>query len=173
MTQEENRVRLSRYRWRFTAALFAVILATTAAVGGGSVVLAVGPGSMIAVSGGWKDPACGTSAAEFDVRLFRDTNYGGTMWRFCSAFSDFCWTPYGNDSSDAASCALGWDAGTANDYASSAKFVSILGGSSCWVELRENRNYTGGQYRQWDPIWVSLFVPWPNDVMSSIRRVCA
>ena len=162
---------MKSYRWRISALFFATIIATTALVGGASVI-AAGAGQMIAVSGGFRDPNCGTSNAIFDVRLFRDTNYGGTMWRFCSNYNDFCWVPYGNDSSDAASCALGWDAGTANDYASSAKFVSILGGASCYVELREHRNYAGGQYRRWDPVWVSTFVPWPNDVISSVRRQC-
>jgi hypothetical protein len=165
-------VRLARYRWRIAAVLSSLVLASSMLVISGAATVAVGPGSMIAVSGGWRDGNCGTDQAIFDVRLFRDTNYNGTMWRFCSNYNDFCWVPYGNDSSDAASCALGWDAGTANDYASSAKFVSILGGASCYVELREHRNYQGGSYKQWDPVWVSSFVPWPNDVMSSIRRVC-
>lgn len=165
-------MKLKPYRWRIASVFFALVIATTAFVGGGSVVLAQGPGTMIAVSGGWRDPACGTENAIFDVRLFKDVGYEGTMWRFCSNYSDFCNSPYGSDSSDALLCANGYDGQTANDYASSAKFVAIYGGPSCYVELRENRNYQGGQYRRWDPVWVDSFVPWPNDVMSSIRRVC-
>jgi len=62
---------------------------------------------------------------------------------------------------------------SANDKGSSIKVSSIGGGASCWLEVRDDRNYGGARWRTWDPVNDPSWVPWPNDVSSSIRRVCS
>lgn len=158
-------------RWRIAAIASALVLATGILVVAAPAA-AAGAGSLEWTGTAWKDPDCGTSSAQFDVRLFRDTNYGGTLWRFCTAHTDLCWSPYGADSSDALLCGAGFDGDTANDYASSLKVKSVLGGTSCRAQLRTDPGYGGSALTYWDPADVPSLVPWPNDALSSLRRIC-
>lgn len=163
---------MTRFRWRIAAIVSALVLIGPAIVWNTHPTLAVGPGQMTWTGSIWRDPACGTPAATFDVRLFRHIDQGGTTWRLCSNYSDWCWAPYGNDSSDALACSLGLPNDTLNDKVSSLRVVSVLGGDSCRVRLHEHANYGGAALTYWDPATVDTLVPWPNDVLSSARRVC-
>lgn len=163
---------MTRLRWRISAVASGFVLATLLLVGGGASVSA-GPGTMIWTGSYWKDPVCGSGNELFVARIWTNANYTGTSWKFCSAYSDLCYVSHGQDSSDALLCSQGYDAGTANDYASSIKISSIGGGASCSLRWYDNRNYGGAQWVQWDPINDSNLGPtWPNDVWSSVRRVC-
>lgn len=156
--------------WRLPVLLLVVMLATLAPV---SVpVVAAGSGTMEWTGSRWEDPVCDTANEQFDVRLFRDINYGGTQWRICGAKANFCWSPYGIDSPAGALCLnAGYDGETMNDYPSSMKVISINGGSSCRVKLHEHANYTGGAIVEYDPVNRSSLFPY-NDALSSARRVC-
>lgn len=165
---------MNRLRWRISAVASALVLATLGVLAAGpSVTFAVGPGSLTWTGTLWKDARCGTVDQQFDVRLYRDVNYGGTQYRLCGAFEDFCWSPYGNDSSDALACGLGLPNGTLNDKPSSVKVIAVNGASSCRVRLHEHKDYGGAALTYWDPVWVPSLVPWPNDALSSVRRVCS
>ena len=133
---------------------------------------AAGQGTMIWTGTFWKDPACGTDDQKFRLDLFRDINYKGTKWRLCSDAPDLCWYPHGQNSSDSLLCQAGWDADTINDYPSSLKFLGVKGGDSCRVVLYEDPKYGGARVAYWDPIDVPDLRPWPNDAISSLRRVC-
>ena len=159
-------------RHRLAAVVSGTILATLLLVAGGAQVSAGGPGTFIDMGSYWKDPVCGSGNELFVARIWENINYTGESWKFCSNYSDFCWVPHGQSSSDAALCANGYDAGTANDYGSSIKISSIGGGALCSVRLYEHRNYGGAAWSQWDPINDSDLRPWPSDQGSSIRRVC-
>lgn len=162
------------FRHRLAAFLSGALLATLLFVAGGAQVSAGGPGTMIDMPGNWwKDPVCGSGNELFVARIWKDAGYSGESWKFCSNYSDLCWTPHGQDSSSALLCANGADGTTANDYASSIKISSIGGGSDCSLRWYDNRDYGGAQWTQWDPINDSNLGPvWPNDVWSSVRRVC-
>lgn len=161
-----------RWFWRLSLVGTSIALATLALVAGGAS-LAVGPGSMVWTGSYWKDPVCGSGNELFVARIWKNSGYSGESWKFCSNYSDLCWAPHGQDSSDAVLCAQGFDGDTANDYASSVKISSIGGGSTCSLRFYDNRNYGGAQWVQWDPINDSNLGPtWPNDVWSSVRRVC-
>jgi hypothetical protein len=161
------------YRWRISALLSALVIATGILVQA-APTLAVGTGSMVWTGSRYEDAACDSSSELFDVRLWRDANYSGTQWRMCLNHSNFCDSPFGNDSAPAALCrSAGLDGDTVNDYPSSIKVVSINGGSSCRVQLRDDAGYGGAAWTQWDPINDANLGPtWPNDTWSSIKRVC-
>ena len=159
-------------RHRLAAVFSGTILATMMLVAGGASVGAAGPGTFIDMGSYYKDPACGTDAALFKARVYKDINYGGESWIFCTNWSDACWVPHGQDSSAALLCGNGFDGTTANDYGSSIKISAIHGGSSCSLRLYDDRLYGGAQWVQWDPINDADLRPWPNDAWSSIRRVC-
>ena len=118
----------------------------------------------------WKDPVCGTSAQLFQVRMFRDNDYGGTQWRFCSNRDDLCTAPYGADSAAAGLCYLGVDGDTANDYPSSWKVTVVNGGPNCAVKVFDNQGYTGFGLTYYDPVNVSALGVL-GDEASSIKRV--
>lgn len=160
-------------RHRLAAVISGTVLATLLLVAGGANVGAAGPGTFIDMGSYWKDPVCGSGNELFVARIWKDAGYSGESWKFCSNWSDLCWVPHGQDSSSALLCANGYDGSTANDYASSIKISSIGGGSTCSLRLYDNRNYGGAQWVQWDPINDPNLGPtWPNDVWSSIKRVC-
>lgn len=162
--------RLTRYRWRIAAVASAVLLAATALPL--APTTAIGIGQMDKVSDTYyRDPACGGSDP-FIVDIWTDAGYQGTRFRFCSNHSNFCWSPFGNDSSSAQLCdAFGIDVPTANDRASSVKVVAVNGGSLCYVQFRDNADYTGAEWRAYDPKNDSDLGPvWPNDTWSSVRR---
>ena len=160
-------------RWRLAAVVCAIVIATGVVVQAGPG-LSIGPGTFTKVSDTYyRDPACG-GTDPFVVDIWTDAGYQGVRFRFCSDQSDFCWVPFGNDSSAAAMCGVfGVDVPTANDRASSIKVVAVNGGSTCRVQLREHSNYGGAQWVAYDPVNDSDLGPvWPNDTWSSIRRVC-
>ena len=159
-------------RWRIAAIVSSLALLLPALLVNAGPATAAGVGTLTWTGSFWRDPLCGTGSQQFEVRLFRDTNYNGTQWRLCSAYSDFCSSPYGVDSSPALLCRNGYDGSTMNDYASSMKIISVGGGASCRVRIHEHRNYGGAGTTDWDPVWYPSLVPWPNDILSSIRRVC-
>jgi len=159
-------------RWRIAATVSALVLATGMLVVAAPITLAEGPGTMEWTGTIWRDPDCGSEAQQFDVRLFRDTNYGGTTWKFCTASANLCWNPHGSSSSDALLCGAGFDGGTVNDYPSSLKVKAVGGGTSCRVRLYVDPGYEGASLSYWDPVDVPSLVPWPNDALSSLRRVC-
>ena len=159
-------------RHRLAAVFSGTILATMMLVAGGATTHAAGPGTFIDMGGYWKDPACGTDAMLFKARVWKDIDYQGESWVFCSNWSDLCFIPHGQDSSAALLCAQGFDGTTANDYGSSIKISAIHGGASCSLRLYDDRFYNGAQWVQWDPINDADLRPWPNDAWSSIRRVC-
>ena len=165
---------MTRYRWRIRALIVAIVsltLATGAVVQSGAVS-AVGPGSMEWTGSRWEDPVCDTANEAFDVRTWRDANYQGTQWRFCGSKVNLCWSPLGQDSVSSQLCVNGGiDGDTANDYISSYKVISISGGSSCRVVLREHADYNGGGLVEWDPVNRPSAFPY-NDAISSVRRVC-
>jgi hypothetical protein len=165
---------MTRLRWRIAAVASALVFATTAiAVGGPVATLAAGPGQMVSTSYGWKDPACGTANATYQLRLFRDVDYQGTQWRFCSgAWTNLCWVPHGADSSAALLCSTGYDGSTANDYPSSAKLTALANAGDCRVEVHEHANHQGGRVAWWSLVNVPDLSPWPDDAISSVRRVC-
>lgn len=165
---------MNRYRWRLrvTVALLVSLVIATGIVTQSGAVSAVGAGSMEWTGTRWEDPVCDTANEQFDLRLFRDANYGGTQWRVCGAKKNFCWSPYGIDSPPGALCLnAGYDGETMNDYASSFKLVSIAGGSTCRVEMKQHANYGGGGLVEWDPVNRTSMFPY-NDEVSSARRVC-
>jgi hypothetical protein len=159
--------------WRLPVVLLSVIIAT-GLFGFGGAVVAVGAGTMVKVSDTyWRDPGCdGTDP--FVVDIWTDANYTGTRFRFCSAYENFCWVPFGSDSSAATLCeTIGLDSPTLNDRASSIKVVAVNGGATCRVQLRDDANYTGASWVAYDPMSDADLGPvWPNDTWSSIRRVC-
>lgn len=163
-----------RTRRRYSALVLSVMISTGLVAQSGPVV-AAGSGQMVwTTSGGvsfWKDPVCGSGNESFHVRLFRDTNYGGTQWRFCADRADFCTAPYGSESGAAALCYLGVDGDTANDYPSSMKVIAVNGGANCRVLLKEHVNGGGGGLVEYDPVWRSSLFPY-NDALSSIERAC-
>lgn len=163
-----------RYRWRIraaTALLVSLVLATGMLAQTVSVS-AAGQGSMEWTGSRWEDPACDTANELFDVRTWRDASYQGTQWRFCGSKINLCYSPYGVDSPSAALCLnAGLDGETANDYISSYKVISIAGGSSCRVQLKEHASYGGGGLVEWDPVDRPSAFPY-NDQISSVRRVC-
>ncbi len=152
--------------------LAAIVLMVPAMLLTVSIVEASGPGTMIWTGHYWKDPACGTDSQLFRLDLFRDINYGGTKWRFCSNAKDLCWWPHGQNSSDSLVCQAGWDADTVNDYPSSLKVLGVGGGDSCRIVLYDDPGYHGASVAYWDPVDVPDLRPWPNDAISSLRRVC-
>ena len=157
--------------WRVPALLLAVMLATLAPVAAGPVT-AAGSGTMEWTGSRWEDPVCDTANEQFDLRLFRDASYGGTEWRMCGPHQNLCNNPYGVDSVPAALCNnAGADGDTANDYASSFKLLSIEGGSTCRVQMKEHASYGGGGLVEWDPVNRTSMFPY-NDAVSSVRRVC-
>lgn len=158
--------------WRLPVFLLSVMLATSAIVA--VPVNAVGIGQFDQVSSNYyRDPNCGGTDA-FVVDIWTDAQYQGTRFRFCSPYTDFCWVPYGQDSSSAAMCdTFGVDVPTANDRASSIKVVAVNGGSSCRVKVYEHADYGGVAWTSYVPTQDSDLGPvWPNDVFSSIKRVC-
>lgn len=158
--------------WRVPALLLALIVATLAPIAGAPAV-AAGQGQMEWTGSRWEDPACDTANELFDVRTFRHADFGGTEWRFCGSKQNLCWSPYGNDSPSAALCLnAGFDGDTANDFISSYKVISIAGGSSCRVQLKEHAQYGGGGLVEWDPVNRASAFPY-NDAISSVRRVCS
>jgi len=159
-------------RWRIAAILSSMALVVPALLVNAGAVTAAGSGSLTWTGSYWKDANCGLSTQQFEVRLFRHTNYAGTQWRLCTSFPDFCSSPYGYDSSAGLLCRNGFDGDTMNDYPSSFKVVSVGGGASCRVRIHEHINYGGAAVTYWDPVNVSSLVPWPNDALSSIRRLC-
>ena len=161
-----------RFRWRIAAVLSGLLIAS-GILTQSAATLAVGAGSMDWTGTRWEDPACDGANELFDVRLFRDASYGGTQWRVCSNYSNFCWSPYGQDSPSSALClSAGYDGETMNDYASSMKVVAVNGGSTCRVRLFEHAGYAGGYLQEYDPVWRSSLFPY-NDAVSSIKRVCS
>lgn len=162
---------MTRYRWRISALLSALVIATGLLVQAGPTV-AAGSGTMEWTGSRWEDPACDTANEQFDLRLFRDADYGGTQWRVCGAKANFCYSPHGADSSGALLCtSAGYDGDTMNDYPSSMKLVSIAGGASCRVQIKEHASYGGGGLVEWDPVNRPSLFPY-NDALSSARRVC-
>ena len=161
-----------RLRYRLAAVVSGLMVATLGIVAGSASVSAGGPGTFIDMGSYWKDPICGSGNELFVARIWKDVNYQGESWKFCSNWSDLCWVPHGQDSSSALRCANGVANTSANDKGSSIKVSSIGGGASCWLEVRDDRNYGGARWRTWDPINVASWVPWPNDESSSIRRYC-
>lgn len=156
--------------WRVPALLLAVMLATLAPVS--APTIAAGSGMMDWTGTRWEDPVCDTANEQFDLRLFRHADYGGTEWRMCGAHQNLCWNPYGIDSPAGALCLnAGYDGETANDYASSFKLLSISGGSTCRVQMKEHASYGGGGLVEWDPVNRTSMFPY-NDAVSSVRRVC-
>lgn len=163
---------MKSHRWRVAAVLSAIVLATAALPYAPAV--AIGIGQMDKVSDTYyRDPNCG-GTDPFIVDIWTDAGYTGVRFRFCSNFSNFCWVPFGNDSSSAQLCdAFGIDVPTANDRASSIKVVAVNGGALCYVELRDDAGYHGTQWVAYDPRNDSDLGPvWPNDTWSSVRRVC-
>ena len=164
---------MTRFRWRLAAVASALTLATLALVAvPAATTFAVGTDQLTWTGTMWRDARCGTEQQAFDVRLYRHTQYEGETYRLCASFTNFCWPPFGADSSDALACSLGLPNDTLNDKASSIKVVAVNGGSSCRVRLHEHKDYGGGALTYWDPVWVPSLVPWPNDALSSVRRVC-
>lgn len=166
---------MNRKHWRVPAILASLVLATGLVVQAAPTI-AAGQGVMQWVDSNgfqyWKDPVCGTSDQLFQVRMFRDDDYGSTQWRFCSDRADFCTAPYGSDSAAAALCYLGVDGDTANDYPSSWKVTVVNGGANCRVKIFDNAGQTGFAMVYWDPVNVpSLGVL--GDEASSIKRVCS
>ena len=162
---------MNRYRWRLSALLVSLIVATGIVAQAGSVV-AAGTGTMEWTGSRWEDPVCDTANEQYDLRTFRDASFGGTEWRYCGSKGNLCWSPYGIDSPAGALCLnAGYDGETANDYISSYKLISIAGGSSCRVQLKEHAQYTGGGLVEWDPVNRTSAFPY-NDQISSVRRVC-
>lgn len=163
-------------RWRVSAALLSMALALV--VGTGLVVQArvvpmAGPGTFDQIGDQhWRDPNCGPDAP-FVVRLFANTNYGYPRWDVCSAWTDFCDLPFGNDSAPALACrAFGIDGTTANDRVSSLRVMAVRGGDLCRVVISVNPNHTGWSLVEYDPVDIPSTIPWGQDVFSSIRRVC-
>lgn len=132
---------------------------------------AAGPGQMTWTGTFWKDPVCGTGNAQFKVDIFVNVNYGGTRYRFCTQTPDFCWSPFGADSSDALLCSLGNDASTANDKASSMRVLGVYGGPACRVITYEDSGYSRSLWAVWDPWDLPDMLPL-GDLMSSIKRRC-
>jgi hypothetical protein len=162
--------RLRARIWRTPVLLLAVMLATLAPVS--APATAVGSGSMEWTGTRWQDPVCDTANETFDLRLFRHADYQGTEWRVCGSKINFCYSPYGIDSPAGALCLnAGYDGETMNDYPSSFKLISIAGGSSCRVQMKEHAGYTGGGLVEWDPVNRTSMFPY-NDAVSSARRVC-
>ena len=168
-------MKVRRRVWRMPALLASMLLVISGSgLLASNPIASAGTGTFTKVSDTYyRDPACGGTDA-FVVDIWTDANYQGTRFRFCSAYSDFCWVPFGLDSSAAALCGtIGLDAPTANDRASSIKVVAVNGGATCRVQLRDDANYTGAQWVAYDPVNDSDLGPvWPNDTWSSIRRVC-
>lgn len=164
---------MHRFRWRLAAVLSGTVLVSLLLVGAASVnVWAGGSGMLIDMGGWWKDPACGTAQEKFVARLWKDANFSGESWKFCSDYSDFCWAPYGSTSSDALACQTGIDGATANDKVSSWRVSAVRGGITCEVEIRENRNFGGATLGfAFDPAEQASMGP-VQDLASSIRRVC-
>ncbi len=164
-----------RMRARVTGALVALMVATGLLVRAAPIT-AAGAGTMVwTTSGGvsfWKDPNCGNGNEPFHVRLFRDANYGGTQWRFCSDRADMCTAPFGADSAAAQLCYIGVDGDTVNDYPSSMKVIAVNGGASCRVLLKEHKNFGGAGLVEWDPVNRTSLFPY-NDAISSIKRDCS
>lgn len=162
---------MRRFKWRaFTMAWVLVLAALPVTY---STTQAIGSYSLTWTGSYWKDANCGQAGERFEVRLFKDADYQGTQWRLCSDIPNFCYLPYGSGSSDALLCINGFDGATANDYPSSIKVISIEGGSTCRVQLRDDASYAGAAWTQWDPMNDANLGPvWPNDVWSSIRRLC-
>lgn len=160
-------------RWRISALASGLVVATLALLGAAAItpVNAGGTGSMIDMGAYWKDPACGTAQQAFVVRIWADTGMTGESWKFCSDLKDFCWAPYGSQSSDALLCdTIGASGDTADDRSSSLRVSAVGGGAACAVAIYEGKNYTGARVKYWDATDVSSLVPWPNDALSSIRR---
>jgi hypothetical protein len=164
---------MRRFKWRIAAILSGLALVVPALLIDATPTIAIGSGTMTWTGGYWKDPVCGTSNAIFDVRLFRHTQYEGTMWRFCSNYNNLCHSPWGQDSSDALACELGVNANdTANDKASSLKVIDVKGGSNCRVRIHEHAGYSGFAITEWDWATYPSLVGLVNDQLSSLRRVC-
>lgn len=165
---------MTRYRWRIRAvtALLVSLVMATGMLAQTVSVSAAGQGQMEWTGSRWEDPVCDTANELYDVRAFRDANYGGTQWRFCGSKPNLCWSPYGNDSLSSQLCVNGgYDGDTANDFISSYKVISINGGSSCRIQLKEHAQYGGGGLVEWDPVERTSAFPY-NDAISSVRRVC-
>lgn len=162
--------------WRRPAALGAVLLLllTASGITFTPSIAAAGIGQFTKVSDTYyRDPLCDGNDP-FIVDLWVDAGYQGIRYRFCSAYTDLCWVPFGSDSSSATLCdTIGLDAGTANDHASSIKVVAVNGGSTCRVKVYEHKDYGGVAWTTYDPLNDSDLGPvWPNDTFSSIKRVC-
>jgi hypothetical protein len=163
---------IRRARWRISALLSALVIATAILVQA-APTMAVGTGSMTWTGSRWEDAACDSASEQFDVRMWRDTNYSGTQWRVCIAHASFCDSPYGNDSAPAALCRNGgFDGETMNDYPSSVKVIAVNGGASCRVRIHVHADYGGTALTEWDPINYSSLAPGFADAFSSVRRVC-
>lgn len=160
---------LRRFKWRaFTMAWVLVLAALPITY---TTTQAIGSYSLTWTGSYWKDANCGQAGERFEVRPFKDADYQGTQWRLCSDIPSFCYLPYGSGSSDALLCINGFDGATANDYASSFKLLSIEGGSTCRVQMKEHASYGGGGLVEWDPVNRTSMFPY-NDAVSSVRRVC-
>lgn len=159
------------WRWRHPIVLLCLILGSLGAVNAGGVT-ASGQGTFLDKGTYYLDPACGTDQMLFKARIFQNVNFGGESWVFCSNAPDLCDVPFGENSSSAMLCINGYDGDTANDRGSSIKVSAVYGGASCYIEVRDNRNYGGARWVTWDPVNDASWVPWPNDESSSIRRVC-
>ena len=164
---------MNRLRWRISALLSALVIATGMLAVSAPATIAVGSGTMEWTGSRWEDPVCDTANETFDLRLFRHADYGGTQWRVCGSKINFCYSPYGIDSPAGALCLnAGYDGETMNDYPSSFKLISIAGGSSCRVVMYQHANYSGGGLVEWDPVNRTSMFPY-NDAVSSARRVCS
>ena len=140
-------------RWRFAAFASGLVVATMVLVGAASVtpVNAGGSGQLIDMGGWWKDPWCGTSSEQFVIRVWKNTNFSGESWKFCTDYPDFCNAP---------------------DKASSFRVSAVRGGVTCEVQVYENKNYGGASWFAFNPGEQADLRPWPNDAFSSIRRTC-
>jgi len=165
---------VKRYAWRLTLSLLVVVSVSVGLAVQGSATLAVGAGTFIKVGDNhFRDPACGTSNALFNVRTFQDTQYQGRRVDLCGTWSDFCNIPFGDESPSAVACrSFGVDQPTLNDVISSIKVMAVHGGELCRVVIHEHPNHAGGALRRYDPVDIPTLVPWPHDALSSITRVC-
>lgn len=146
--------------------LLAILAFPSVALAGGPWVDVHGDGSV------WRDPACTQTPLSFDVRMYRDVNYQGTMWRVCSETYDFCHYP-SVDSAGQLACDFGisnWR--SPNDKVSSMKVIHVYGGPSCRVTTFVNNWYSGQATVDWDPIAYSTLHPAYGDKLSSIRKTC-
>lgn len=161
------------FRWRISALLSALVMATGMLAVSAPAAVAAGAGQMEWTGSRWEDAVCDTAGEQFDLRLYRDASYGGTQWRMCASHPNLCWNPYGADSPSAALCLnAGYDGDTANDYPSCFKLVSIAGGSMCRVLMMRHANYGGGGLVEWDPVNRTSMFPY-NDAVSSVKRDCS